>query len=83
VWRYDLTPEHDGTAVTQSYQVMRPVPIALHLILRGVLGVRDLRADLHANMETSLARVAAIAERETPDRPAEAGHDQGGRVVAD
>ena len=62
--------------------MVRPVPIALHLILRGVLGVRDLRADLHANMETSLARVATIAERETPDRP-EAGHDQGGRVVAD
>ena len=62
-WRYDLTPERGGTTLTQSYEVVRSVPIALHWVLRLLLGVRDLQADLHANMVTSLARIATIAER--------------------
>ena len=36
----------------------------LHIILRALLGVRDLRADLHQNVTASLRRVAEIAERQ-------------------
>ncbi len=35
-------------------------------VLRALLGVRDLRADLHQNMTTSLRRIAGIAERQAP-----------------
>jgi hypothetical protein len=31
------------------------------MILRVLFGVRDLRADLHENMGTSLTRLAALA----------------------
>lgn len=62
-WSYQLQPDEHGTTVVHGYQVLRPVPIALHLILRLFLGVKDLQADLHANIEASLARLARIAEQ--------------------
>ncbi len=62
-WRYRFEPDERGTTVIESYEVVRPVPIALHLILRWFFGVRDLEADLNANMRVSLARLAQIAER--------------------
>jgi hypothetical protein len=62
-WSYRLEPEDGGTSVVLSYQVLRPVPAGLHVMLRLLFGVRDLRADLHANMETSLRRLAEIARR--------------------
>jgi Polyketide cyclase / dehydrase and lipid transport len=69
-WRYDFIPAAGGgTEVRQSYQVVQPVPLGLHWVLRVLFGVRDLRADLHANLETSLARLAAIAEANA-DSPA-------------
>ncbi|RJK96306.1 SRPBCC family protein [Vallicoccus soli] len=60
VWRYDLVPVPGGTRVTLSYDVERPVPLGLHVALRVLLGVRDLRADLHANIETSLDRLERV-----------------------
>jgi hypothetical protein len=67
-WRYRLQPDGEGTAVTHSYEVLAPVPRGLHVVLRLALGVRDLRDDLHANMEGSLARLAAVAEAGHPAR---------------
>ncbi len=43
--------------------------MGLHWLLRIVLGVRDLRADLHENMRARLRRAADIAERESLVRP--------------
>lgn len=63
-WSYRLEPEADGTSVVLSYDVLRPVPLALHWVLRLVFGVSDLRADLNANMHTSLQRLAEVALRE-------------------
>ena len=51
-----------------GYQVLKPVPVGLHIILRAFFGVRDLEADLRLNMTTSLGRVARIAEREARAR---------------
>ena len=65
VWRYRFEPETSGTTVVQSYEVVRAVPMGLHWMLRIVLGVRDLRADLHENMRASLRRFADIAERKS------------------
>lgn len=61
-WAYRLEAEGDGTRVHHSYEVRRPVPRGLHVALRLAFGVRDLAADLHANMEASIARLAAVAE---------------------
>src|SRR6516165_382027 len=47
----------------RGHQVLKPVPVFLHLSLRALLGVRDLRADLHQNIATSLQNLARIAER--------------------
>jgi len=62
-WFYRFEPEPAGTAVVLGYQVLQPVPAGLHVILRLLFGVRDLRADLHANMTTSLRRLAEVARR--------------------
>jgi hypothetical protein len=58
-WFYRFTPCGGGTTVEHGYQVVRPVPIGLHITLRLLFGVRDLRADLHRNITTSLTRLAA------------------------
>jgi hypothetical protein len=63
-WFYRFEPGPDGTSTELGYQVLRPVPVFLHLILRALFGVRDLRADLHQNMATSLQRLASIAEHQ-------------------
>lgn len=67
-WRYDLAPSRDGTDVTLSYQVRETVPLGLHIVLRLLLGVRDLHDDLHANMVESLDRIAVIAKGEVGAR---------------
>jgi hypothetical protein len=67
-WSYRFEPDAAGTSVLLSYDVLRPVPASLHVILRLLFGVRDLRADLHANLQTSLRRLAEIANRETASR---------------
>jgi polyketide cyclase/dehydrase/lipid transport protein len=59
-WFYRLEPHENGSLVTLGYNVLQPVPKALHIILRLLLGVRDLRADLHENMVLSLNRITEI-----------------------
>lgn len=59
-WSYRLTPDAEGTVVTLRYDVLQPVPIGLHVVLRVLFGVQDLHDDLHANMRTSLERIARI-----------------------
>jgi hypothetical protein len=58
--------------VTLSYDVLRPVSAGLHLTLRLLFGVRDLRADLHQNMQTSVRRLAEVARREGAGPPSQA-----------
>ncbi len=61
-WSFRMRPAGAGTELTESYEVVRPVPVGLHLVLRVLFGVRDLRADLHANLVASLDRIARLAE---------------------
>ena len=63
-WFYRFEADSGGTMAELGYQVLRPVPVFLHLALRVLFGVRDLRADLHENMTVSLRRLAGIAERQ-------------------
>ena len=73
-WFFRFAPDAEGTTAILGYQVLKPVPVGLHYILRAFFGVRDLEADLRLNMTTSLRRVARIAQREarapaTPSNP--------------
>jgi hypothetical protein len=72
-WSYRFAPDAAGTSVVLSYQVLRPVPVGLHVILRVLLGVRDLQADLHENLRTSLQRLAEVAHREPAKRLTDTG----------
>lgn len=62
VWRYDLEPHAEGTLVRQSYEVTHPVKRLGWFIIDTLYGLKDRRAGLRANMEVSLARVAALVE---------------------
>jgi hypothetical protein len=71
-WSYRFLPDDIGTTVTLSYDVLRPVSAGLHLTLRLLFGVRDLRADLHQNMQTSVRRLAEVARCEGAGPPSQA-----------
>ncbi|MEV6900566.1 SRPBCC family protein [Amycolatopsis sp. NPDC051372] len=77
-WRYVFRPDATGTAAIESYEVVESVPRGLHVILRVFFGVRDLEADLNANMRARLDRLAWIAERES----AATGHRAAGSPEA-
>ena len=66
-WSSRFEPSDGGTMAVLSYRVLRPVSVGLHVMLRVLFGVRDLRADLHDNMTTSLHRLAKIAQPVGPD----------------
>ena len=68
-WSYEFAPERGGTMSTHRFEVLRPVPAGLQWFLRVVFGVRDLQADLHANMTASLARLAEIATHDQASTP--------------
>lgn len=62
-WRYRFEPDGDGTLVTESYAVTRPMGRIGWFII-GVLFARtDRRADLRAGMEQTLERMREVAER--------------------
>jgi hypothetical protein len=72
-WYYRFEPAAGGgTTVMLGYQVLKPVPRTLHVMVRALLGVRDLRDDLHQNMTTSLSKIAEIAAGQEPGRPSAA-----------
>ncbi|BCY09367.1 SRPBCC family protein [Actinoplanes sp. L3-i22] len=71
LWFYRFTASGTGTEVEHGYRVLRPVPAALHIVLRVLLGVGDLRDDLHQNMTTSLRRLAGVATGSARPAPAE------------
>jgi hypothetical protein len=72
-WYYRFEPgTGGGTTAVLGYQVLKAVPRTLHVMVRILLGVRDLRDDLHRNMITSLGRIAEIAAGQEPGRPSAA-----------
>ncbi len=60
VWSYRFTPEGDGTRVTESYEVTRPVSKGLMFAIRYIYGRKDRIADVRAGMELSLERLAGL-----------------------
>ncbi len=62
-WHYRLTPAGTGTELTESYLVEQPVSAAMTWLTLWMRGAKDFRADMRANLETTLARIKAAAER--------------------
>jgi hypothetical protein len=62
-WTYRFEPEGDGTRLTESYEVTRPITRIGWFVIGGLFGRKDRRADLHAGMEQTLERMRAVAER--------------------
>ncbi len=61
-WRYVLEPTAAGTRLTESYDVERPLPRPMNWLTTKWVGTTDRDDDLHAGMETTLARIKAAAE---------------------
>lgn len=62
LWRYVLEPVGDGTRVTESFELTKPIGPAGRLLTRVTTGVRDRRADLEDNTRVSLENLKRIAE---------------------
>ena len=62
-WTYRFEPEGDGTRVTESYEVTRPITRVGWFVIAVLYGRKDRRADLHAGIEETLERIRAVAER--------------------
>ncbi len=61
LWRWRFEPDGEGTLVTESYEVTRPVHRVGWFVIEKVFGARDRRTDLRRGMEESLRRLAALA----------------------
>jgi hypothetical protein len=64
VWRYRLEPEGDGTRLTESYEVTRPITRIGWFIIGTLFGGKDRRSDLHRGMQETLRTITAVAEEE-------------------
>ena len=62
-WRYRMEPTADGTRLTESFDVERPLPAVMTWLTEKWTGSHDRDADLHAGMVTTLDRIKAAAER--------------------
>ena len=65
-WRYRFEPDGDGTLVTESYTVTKPLGRVGWFIIGGLFARKDPRADLRAGMEQTLQRVRDVVERNEP-----------------
>jgi ligand-binding SRPBCC domain-containing protein len=63
-WRYRFEPDGDGTLVTESYEVTKPMGRVGWFIIGTLFARKDRRSDLRAGMEQTLERLRAVVERE-------------------
>lgn len=61
-WRYEFSPEGDGTKVTESFELLRDLPWYLGAAERYVMRVQDRKADLERSMAETLGRIKAAVE---------------------
>jgi Polyketide cyclase / dehydrase and lipid transport len=64
-WRYRFDPHGDGTTVTESYAVTKPLGAIGWFIIGVVFARKDRRADLRAGMEETLQRLRRVVEHGT------------------
>ena len=64
-WRYDLAPDgNDGTLVTESYTVTKPVSRFGWFIIGTLFARKNRQADLHDGMTKTLDRLRQVAEHQ-------------------
>lgn len=61
-WSYRFEPAGDGTTVTESFEMLVDVPWYFTASERWLMGVKDRKADLEANMGLTLQRLKVAAE---------------------
>jgi hypothetical protein len=67
-WSYRFEPDRDGTKVTESYEVTRPLSRIGWFVIGTLFGRADRRSDLRGGMEQTLQRMRETAERESKSR---------------
>jgi uncharacterized protein YndB with AHSA1/START domain len=63
-WRYDFTRGGDGTVVTESYTVTKPVSRIGWFIIGTLFARKNRQADLHRGMTETLERLRRAAEQQ-------------------
>jgi hypothetical protein len=63
-WRYEFKPDGDGTLVTESYTVTKPVSRIGWFIIGTLFGRKDRQSDLRKGMTQTLERLRHAAERQ-------------------
>jgi hypothetical protein len=63
-WRYDFTPDGNGTLVSESYTVTKPVSRFGWFIIGTLFGRKDRQADLHSGMTQTLERIRHAVEQQ-------------------
>ena len=58
-WTYRFDPVVGGTRVVESFEMLRDMPWYFRMADRYLMGVKDRREDLVANMEATLRRLGA------------------------
>jgi hypothetical protein len=64
-WTYRMEPDGDGTRVTESFEMVVDVPWYFTASERWLMGVKDRKADLEANMAKTLEQLKAAVEGTT------------------
>ena len=65
-WAYRMEPDGDGTRVTESFEMVIDVPWYFTASERWLMGVKDRKADLEANMAKTLERLKEAVEGTAP-----------------
>ena len=69
-WRYRFEPEGTGTRVTESYRVVKPLPLIGWFLIGTLYGLKDRRTDLRNSMVRTLDRLAELTERRAEESAA-------------
>ena len=60
-WTYRFEPADGGTAVTESFEILKDVPW-IYVQVEKLMGVKDRATDLEDGMRTTLERIKAAVE---------------------
>lgn len=62
-WTYRFDPTASGTEVTEVCEILRDLPLFMRWAVRWGMGVEDRKADLEANIRSTLDALKADVER--------------------
>jgi hypothetical protein len=62
-WTYDFEADGDGTLVTESYEMTKPLTPVGWFIIGTLFARKDRRADLRAGMEQTLQRMQSVVSQ--------------------